>query len=161
MRRLAKEPLTPTAYLALESIASCLQTSCQSLQIPIETWMNIILNERTDATDKSFYNYLLGISLVGQGRIHESIDVFRKSYELDPLYLHPLLNLAKIFIELKQVDVAERVIAELHKANRNNPHPRDSEIQKLEADLRKVKKDMAVAPEQNQLVKTNPATKAK
>jgi protein O-mannosyl-transferase len=161
LRRLATEPLTPTTYLALENIASCLQTSCKSLQIPMETWMNAILNERTASADKSFYYYLLGISLAGQGRIHEAIDVFRKSYELDPLYLHPLLNLAKIFIDLKQVDVAERVIAELHKANRNNPHPRDREIQKLEADLRQVKTDMTATLEQNRLVKTTPATKAK
>jgi len=132
---LATATLTPTAYFALENIASCLQASCRSLQIPMEAWMNVILTERTDVIDKSYYYYIQGISLAAQGRIHEAIVAFKHSYEHDPLYLHPLLNLAKIFIELKQIAVAERVIAELYKANRNNLHPRDAEIKKLEIEL--------------------------
>jgi tetratricopeptide (TPR) repeat protein len=138
---LATATLTPTVYLALENIASCLQTSCRSLQEPMERWMNVILNERTDSIDRSYYYYLLGISLSSQGRIHEAIDVFRLSYESDPQYLHPLLNLAKIFIKLKQLDVAERVLAELHKANENNLHPRDREIKELDAEFQNIKKD--------------------
>jgi protein O-mannosyl-transferase len=134
---LATATLTPTAYLALENIASCLQTSCPSLQAPMEQWMNVILNARSDKVDRSYYYYLLGISLSSQGRIHEAIDVFRLSYESDPQYLHPLLNLAKIFIELKQLEVAELVLAELRLANEKNLHPRNREIEKLEAELRK------------------------
>jgi tetratricopeptide (TPR) repeat protein len=143
--RLETATLTPTAYLALENIASCLRTSCRSLQEPMEQWMNVILNERTDSVDRSYYYYLLGISLSGQGRIHEAIDVFRLSYESDPQYLHPLLNLAKIFIGLKQLDVAERVLAELHKANEKNLHPRDREIKELDTELEKFKKDTSDA----------------
>jgi tetratricopeptide (TPR) repeat protein len=111
----------------------------------MEQWMNVILNERTDSVDRSYYYYLLGISLSGQGRIHEAIDVFRLSYESDPQYLHPLLNLAKIFIGLKQLDVAERVLAELHKANEKNLHPRDREIKELDTELEKFKKDTSDA----------------
>lgn len=142
---LATATLTPTVYLALENIASCLQTSCRTLQAPMEQWMNVILNERTNGVDRSYYYYLLGISLSSQGRIHEAIDVFRLSYESDPLYLHPLLNLAKIFIELRQLDVAERVLAELHKANKKTSHPRDREINELDAELQRVKKDISEA----------------
>lgn len=143
--------LTPTAYLALENIASCLQTSCRSLQVPMERWMNVILNDRTDKVDRSYYYYLLAISLSGQGRIHEAIDVFRLSYESDPHFLHPLLNLAKIFIEMRQLNVAERVLAELHKANEKTLHPRDREIQELDAEFKKIKKNISDASGENRL----------
>jgi hypothetical protein len=50
------------------------------------------------------------------------------------------LNLAKIFIELRQLDVAERVLAELHEANKKTLHPRDKEIRELDAELKKINK---------------------
>lgn len=152
--RLASTTLTPTAYLAFENIAYCLQSTCRSLQKPMERWINVILNESTRPVDRSYYYYLLGVTLSSQGRIHEAIDVFRLSYESDPLYLHPLLNLAKIFIELKQLDVAERVLAELHKANKKTSHPRDREINELDAELQRAKKDISEASGANR----HPAT---
>ena len=150
-KRLATAPLTPTSYLALENIASCLQTTCRSLQVPMEQWMNIILNERTDAVDRSYYYYLLGISLSGQGRIHEAIDVFRLSYESDQQYLHPLLVLVKIFIQLRQLEVAEYVLTELHKANEKSLHPRGREIKELDAELQRNKQDTSDTSGANRL----------
>lgn len=149
LKGLATQTITPTTLIALQNIVSCLQTSCSSLQIPMESWVNAILKAQPESDNKSFYYYILGISLVGQGRIHEAIDIFRQSYLNDPIYLLPLLMLAKIFIDLEQVEVAEQVITELRIANKKSTHPRGREIEKLASKLAKLKQDIASREKRN------------
>ncbi|BAV33225.1 hypothetical protein SCL_0907 [Sulfuricaulis limicola] len=139
---LVSEPMTPSAYIAFYNITACLLTTCRSLQIPVETWTYKILTERTDITDKSFYYYILGISLIGQNRVHEAIDVLRQSYFADPKFLHPLIALGRVFIQLEQVEVAERILVELNNANQHNPHPKKIEAQELAAALDNLKKQL-------------------
>ena len=149
LKNLATQPITPTTRMALQTIASCLDTECKVLQEPVEIWMNTVLTKRSDSINKSSYYYLLGITLVRQGRVHEAIDVLRQAYIDDPHFLLPLLALAKIFIDLKQVAVADRVIAELRLANQRTRHPRDKEISELAYNLAGLKKDILKKEEHN------------
>ncbi|MHB8535112.1 MAG: tetratricopeptide repeat protein [Sulfuricaulis sp.] len=136
---LATAPLSASTFLSIQQITGCLQSSCKLLSKPMERWLRVILNRKTLTGDRSYYYYALGLSLVSQDRVDEAIKAFERSFQLDPLYLHPLFALADIYVQLKQTDNAERVLAQLRSANRGNPHPRDREIGLVASDIEKLK----------------------
>lgn len=132
-------PLTTTTVLALQDISGCLTNKCQPLQIPMEQWLREILNRKALAGDKSFFHYVLGLTLLSQAKVNEAIHEFHMSHELDPSYLHPLFVMATIYIQLGTVEGAEDVLNKLHQANRNNPHPRTQEISDIEEGIKGLK----------------------
>lgn len=136
---LATEPLSATTFLSIEHITECVQTSCELLSTRLEQWLRVILDRKRLQGDRSYYYYALGLSLVSQNRIEEAIKAFERSYQIDPLYLHPLFALADIYVQRKQTAEAERVLAQLRIANQGNPHPRDREISLVAADIEKLK----------------------
>jgi protein O-mannosyl-transferase len=138
---LATEPLSATTFLSIQHITECIQTSCKILRKPLEKWLRVILNRKQLPGDRSYYYYALGLSLVSQDRVAESIKAFERSYQIDPQYLHPLFALADIYVQQKQTYDAERVLAQLRTANRGNPHPRDREISLVAADVEKLKQN--------------------
>lgn len=136
---LATEPLSATTFLSIQHITECIQNSCKLLSKPLEKWLRVILNRKQLPGDRSYYYYALGLSLVSQDRIVESIKAFERSYQIDPQYLHPLFALADIYVQRKQISDAERILAQLRTANRGNPHPRDREISLVASDIEKLK----------------------
>lgn len=133
---LKSEPISATAFLALQQIAACLQTSCASLQIPLETWARTVLQRSGAlAADKSYYNYLLGLACGAQGKIAEAIKYFWLSSEQDPAYLHPLFALASIYVQRHDLVGAERVLTKLQRVNARVSHPRDQEMAAVERDV--------------------------
>jgi tetratricopeptide (TPR) repeat protein len=136
---LASEPLSATTFLSIQHITECVQASCKLLSKPLEKWLRVILNRKQLPGDRSYYYYALGLSLVSQERVTDAIKAFERSYQMDPQYLHPLFALANIYVQLKQISDAERVLAQLRAANRGNPHPRDREINLVAADIEKLK----------------------
>lgn len=130
LRRLTRA--RPTAYttLALQHIGYCIDATCNALQPNMERWLRTIITSHP-SVDVSFYYNLLGRTLFARGKANEAIDAFRRSYELDPKYLHPLFELASAYIRLGQIDSASQVLDELRRANKNNLHPRNREIEEL------------------------------
>ena len=87
------------------------------------------LLEAHPSGDKSFAYNLMGRTLATQGRLDEAIAAFERSYAADPIYLHPLFEMANVYIALGKVDEASQVLRELREANRTNPYPRNREIE--------------------------------
>ncbi len=128
LRRLATSGTTALTSSLLQYIAGCLHSTCSAMQRPMEQWMTTLLEAHPSA-DKSFAYNMLGRTLATQGRLDEAITAFERSYAADPIYLHPLFELANVYIALGKVDEASRVLRELREANRTNPYPRHREIE--------------------------------
>lgn len=126
--RLKKAGITALTMSMLQYTAKCLPTTCTAMQAPMEQWLRFLITERA-LQDLSFAYNLLGRTLMAQGRTEEAVDAFHRAYEADPIYLHPLFELANLYISSGQTENATRILAELRKANRRSLHPRDREIE--------------------------------
>lgn len=137
LRRLSSKPLTATTGWALNNVAACILDACKTLQPFMEEWLKTVLHRPSARfVDRSYYYYLLGRTLIGQGKINEAVDAYRKSYELDPFYLNPLVELADMYIQLGRMDYARIIISEIQRANKHVPHPKTREVKRLEALIR-------------------------
>lgn len=143
---LATKPITPTTEMMISNVIGCMQSWCNSLQGHMEMWIKTIL-ARGDIKDKSYYYYLLGITFTYQDRLDEASELFRLSHETDPRYLHPLFNLAAIYIHRGKVNEAEQTLEMLRKANTSNLHPRGKEINSLAVQINKLKQRAQTPPE--------------
>jgi tetratricopeptide (TPR) repeat protein len=137
---LATKPITPTTDMMIENAIGCMQSWCSTLREHMETWLRTIL-ARENRLDKSYYYYLLGITLASQNRLPEASEQFRLSFEADPRYLHPLFKLAAIYVHQGRLNEAEQTLEMLRKANTGNLHPRNKEIDAIAADIRKLKNE--------------------
>lgn len=132
VRRLTAGLLTPTTSLALQTAGDCILTWCRPLQGPLEEWLRVLLTRKPSGEyDASMYYYLLGRTLFGQGKLAEAIQAYRRSHELDPKYLHPLIEVGYLYVRIQRLDDAEKVLQKLISANRLNLHPRNREIEDL------------------------------
>jgi tetratricopeptide (TPR) repeat protein len=138
LRRLSSKPLTATTGWALNNVADCILDACNTLQPLMEEWLETLLQRPSArSVDPSYYYYLLGRTLIGEGKINEAVDAYRKSYERDPYYLNPLIELADMYIQLGRMDYARIIISEIQRANKRVHHPKTREVEKLESLMRK------------------------
>jgi protein O-mannosyl-transferase len=128
LRSLKDFGVTTLSATMFEFVSNCLRSNCATLQKPMEQWLRLSIEKKL-VRDPSFSYYMLGKTLVAEGRNDEAVDAFYRSYQMDPIYLHPLFELANLYINLGETEKAAHVLTELRKANRTNPHPRDREIE--------------------------------
>ena len=125
--------ITATTSWALNNAAACILDECKTLQPLLETWLKTILEKSPSRfNDPSFNYYLLGRTLLGQGKINEAIDFYRKSYELDTQYLNPMIELADTYIQIGRTDYAQIIITEIQRANERVIHPKERELKRLQ-----------------------------
>lgn len=130
---------TATTFLAIQHITNCLQSWCASLQTPLENWIRAILNRERRPGDPSYYYYALGLTLAAQGKVLEAVESLRTSYELDPVYLHPLFALASIQVQIGDVDGAQETLELLRQAHHRHQHPRLRELAALEQEVKQLR----------------------
>lgn len=134
LRALGSKPFTATTGWALDNVASCILDTCKVLQPLLEKWLTVLLERpRTRSVDRSYYYYLLGQTLIGQARINEAVNAYRKSYELDPNYINPLIQLADVYIQLGRMDYARVIISEIKRADSRVSHPQTRAVERLES----------------------------
>jgi tetratricopeptide (TPR) repeat protein len=137
LRSLNSKPLTATTGWALNNVAACILDACKTLQPLAEEWLKTLLQRPSVRfVDRSYYYYLLGRTLIGEGKINEAVDAYRKSYELDPYYINPLVELADMYIQLGRMDYAKTIISEIQRANKRVHHPKTREVEQLESLMR-------------------------
>lgn len=130
MGRLQAPYRTALTDMVLQEIGRCILTSCAGLQQSMEKWLTTIIASRPNG-DNSFHYNLLGRTYLGQGRYAEAIASFKRSFDEDPHYLHPLFELVNLYIRLGRINDAVQVLQQLQQANENSLHPRDREIEML------------------------------
>lgn len=140
LEQLGTKPITSTTFLSMQHITNCLQTWCRSLQVPLEEWARAVLAREQGVGDKSYYHYVLGLSLASQGKVDEAIQSLYASYTTDRVFLHPLFALASIYVQLQMPDNAAEVLKLIRAVNRDSPHPRDKEIQLVATDIEKLRR---------------------
>jgi len=137
LRLLDSKPVTATTGWALNNVADCILDACKTLQPLMEQWLQTLLQRPSArSVDRSLYYYMLGRTLIGEGKINGAIDAYRKSYELDPYYLNPMVELADMFIQLGQINYAQTIISEIQRANKRVHHPKTREVEQLETLIR-------------------------
>lgn len=136
---LSTTKLSATTMSTLGDAASCIQSWCKRLQIPLEQWAKTLIERPDRLGDKSYFYYLLGLSYGSQGRYEQATAAFEISHRLDPSYLHPLFNLAAIHVQFRRLEEAEQVLRKLRSANMNSLHPRNREVAAVARDVEKLK----------------------
>lgn len=129
--RLRKWPPTATTVWALDGANDCIMDRCKRLQKQMEEWLNTLL-QNPNAKDPALYYFYLGRNLFSQGRVNDAVDAYRRSYELDPNYFHPLFDLADLYLTLKRPAFAQAILAEARRVNSRSAHKRERELQRLE-----------------------------
>jgi tetratricopeptide (TPR) repeat protein len=143
LRLLAKKPSTPLTQISLDYVGNCIVADCSRLQVPMEAWLRTAIDSIPRSSVRSFYYYLLGRTLIAQNKILDGLNELERAYYDDPQYLHPLFQIASVFLQLGQIENAEFTLERIRKANQGNLHPRDKEIAQLAATIEKRKKEMA------------------
>jgi tetratricopeptide (TPR) repeat protein len=134
MHLLQVKRFTATSSWALDNVSACILDECKALQPAMEKWLKTMINKsRSRFSDPSYNYFLLGRTLLGQGKINEAVDAYRKSYELDPQYLNPMIELADTYIQLGRLDYAQIIISEIKRANQHVNHPKEKELSRLQA----------------------------
>jgi tetratricopeptide (TPR) repeat protein len=139
---LAKRPASPLTQLSLDYIGNCIARDCSQLQAPMKAWLNTAIDNMPRSQTRSFYYYLLGRTLIAQGRVLDGLNELERAYYDDRNYLHPLFQIASVFLQLGQIENAEFTLDRLRKANRDNLHPRDKEIAELAVAIEKRKQEI-------------------
>lgn len=133
VRRLTTDRITPTTGQAFQYLGDCILTWCRSLNSPMEGWLATLLKRSSDISiDASYVNFLLARTLFSQGKVNEAIAAYNRSFQEDQNYLHPLFDLAYLYVRVGDGDKARETIRRLKEANKTTLHPRDREIQETE-----------------------------
>jgi tetratricopeptide (TPR) repeat protein len=106
----------------------------------MEQWANTLIRVLRPTVDRSLFNFMLGRALRSQGRLNEAIQALAVSVQQDKNYLHPLFELAAIYMDLGQFDAAEKILAHMREVNSRSGYPRDREIEKLANRILSLKK---------------------
>ncbi|GMQ91334.1 MAG: hypothetical protein BMS9Abin11_0642 [Gammaproteobacteria bacterium] len=134
-----KYPKTILLSSALYKTHECLIQACAEMAPMMEQWMRILTKEYK----YSLYQFMLGRALHVQGKDKEAIRVLEDSHRRDPIYLHPLFELAGLYLSRGKLDKAKETLARLKQANIGNLHPRDREIQQLSKQIERLQNKKA------------------
>jgi tetratricopeptide (TPR) repeat protein len=144
LRRLsAQSYITANTSRALQSVNACLLSDCRVLAPHMEQWAGTLIRVLPPKADRSIFNFMLGRALRSQGKMNEAIKALVASAQQDKQYLHPLFELAAIYMGLGQIDAAETILAHMREVNSRSAYPRDREIEKLANRILALKKTSA------------------
>jgi tetratricopeptide (TPR) repeat protein len=139
LKLLATRPPSAFTQMSLNFIVDCIATDCSKLQSQMEAWLRTSIENLPPGLDASFFYYQLGRTLIAQGNVLDGLNALEQASKADPNYLHPLFELANIFLSLRQIENAELMLERIQKANEGNLHPRDKEIAELAALIAQLK----------------------
>lgn len=112
---------------ALYAVHTCILSSCRNMNKHMELWLRTLMRKK----DSGLYDYMLARTLSSQGRNQAAIRHYNLSHQKDPIYLHPLFDLAYLYLRIGDINSAIKTLSRLKKANINNPYPRSSEIRAI------------------------------
>jgi tetratricopeptide (TPR) repeat protein len=129
-RRLSSGTISVVTENVMADVAGCILDRCRALQPYMETWIRQLLSN-PKRRDISYYHFVLGRVLAGQGKLNEAIEAYRQAYDIDPKMFHPLLDLADLYLALGMPDSAEAITAEIQRLNDRSELKRDKELARL------------------------------
>ncbi len=142
---IAKRPPSIVTQMTLQYVTSCIANECTRLQNGLESWLRTLVESDSARVDRSFYYYLLGRTLLAQGKTLDALNALERSAQYDRRYLHPLFLLAAVFVELGQVENAELMLERIRAVNNLTVHPRHREASQLAEIIENLKRGRAPA----------------
>jgi tetratricopeptide (TPR) repeat protein len=140
LRRVHHGLHTPLTVVTLEYAVNHAESDCVELRDELLTWLPIYISRlESDPRRSSYYRYLHAQVLFFNGESEEVISTLKDAIAAYEKYLHPYFLLAATYLRLGDVDAASGVLAQLRRANIDNPHPRDREIQVLSDKIQRAK----------------------
>lgn len=116
----------------LEYAVNCLPRNCRQLQGELLSWLPIYISRTNEKSRRrAHYNYLYAQVLLVKGETQAAISALNAAIGAHSQHLHPYFLLSVIHLQRNEVEQAVSVLKRLKKANIDNPHPRDREIQVL------------------------------
>jgi len=144
LRRLSEiSYVTANTSRALQSVNACLLSDCSVLAPHMEQWTHTLIRVLRPTIDRSIFNFMMGRALRSQGKMNEAIRALADSVQQDKKYLHPLFELAAIYMELGEIDAAEKILAHLRQVNSTSSYPRNREIDQLADKILALRKTQA------------------
>jgi protein O-mannosyl-transferase len=138
---LASRPLSASTLYELSEISNCVTRNCTKMQPYLQRWTQAMLRN-PGKKDVSYSYFLLGRALLGQGRADDAVEAYKRAYELDNNFLHPLLDLVELYLYYGRPDYAEAILSQIRAVNARSVHKRDSEIARLAGKIADQKQKM-------------------
>jgi tetratricopeptide (TPR) repeat protein len=139
-RLLASRPISASTLYEVSEISNCVTRTCPQMQPYLQRWTRAMLRN-PGKKDVSYSYFLLGRALLGQNMADEAIEAYRRSYELDNNFIHPLLDMVELYLYYGRPDYAEVVLAQIKTVNERSVHKRDSEIARLSEKISRQKQN--------------------
>ena len=133
IRLLTAKKISPSALLTLHGLNGCILQQCAYAQGNVKQWIDALLEANSSGQGNSYYYYVLGRCLWGQGHPQEALNAFVQSYRLDPKYLHPRIDAVKLLLAEGRLAKAQQEMSALVAANKRNRFPRDMDVAALSA----------------------------
>lgn len=129
--------ITPSAQLALSQLSDCLPLdSCKAIRKNYLEWVDEIIKKHPRM---AYYYLFKGKALLALGEEIQALNTFQNAFDMDEKFLHPLFEIADIFIKKGDTTNSLRVINWLKEANKKATIPRDNEINQLEKNFSSMK----------------------
>jgi hypothetical protein len=129
LRRIKANRLTPSMQLALNQIADCLKKEpCAPLKQNYLDWISAVI-EKSPNTAR--YWYLRGKTHRAMNNDLAALNDYQKAYDISDGFLHPLFEMADIFLRMGQITQAEEIIKWIEGANEKTTFKRDGEVEQL------------------------------
>ncbi|HKQ30740.1 MAG TPA: hypothetical protein VJS66_05595 [Burkholderiales bacterium] len=129
-RLLESRPLSAPTLYELSEISNCVTRNCTRMQPYLQRWTSAMLRN-PGKKDVSYSYFLLGRALLGQDRPNDAVEAYKRAYELDNNFMHPLLDLVELYLYYGKPDYADAILAQARIVNTRSVHKRDAEIERL------------------------------
>lgn len=115
--------------MALDQIAGCLNIeACAPLRNNYLEWINAAIAK---SPKHAVYYYIKGKAQRANGDILGAINTLQQAHDISPHFLHPLFEMAAIFIQLNELKHAEQIIGQIETANEKTTFRRDRDLKQI------------------------------
>lgn len=129
--------LTAFSRFTLDTIANCLnKPACSGIRLNYIEWIDAVIEKNPK---KAYYHYLKGKAELSLSHELLALNSFQHAHSLDKKLIHPLFEIANIFLRNGQLIQAEKLVERIESTNQITPFKRDKEIQHLKEAIKEIK----------------------
>lgn len=144
LKKIRNNIVSPSTELALDQISGCLiKPICKPLIKNYIEWLDELIKKKPK---QSYFHYLIGKAHRASSNYALALNSFQRSHELDKQYLHPLFEMAGIFLSLGQLDQVELIIGWIEEKNKASEFRRPKELKRLKTMLENAKQQASDNP---------------
>ena len=129
IERIKANRISPSTQLALDQIAGCLKLApCKPLRQNYIGWISAVIEKQPK---KAVFWYMRGKAQLASGNTLAALNDYQHAFDLSPLFLHPLFEIANILMLNNQWQPIPMLIEQIETANEKSRFKRYDEIEQL------------------------------